>query len=408
MTSENQEISPKDWIGKSAIEDLGPNINGIQLWGDKTNHKFQKTLLDWYDQEGRQLPWRENKNPYFIWISEIMLQQTQVETVIPYFARFTRQFPTVEQLARAKEDMLLKVWEGLGYYSRVRNMRVAAQQIVTHYGGKFPTEYNELLKLKGIGPYTAGAIASIAFNKVVPAVDGNAMRVFGRIFTIKADITKVKTQKIYREIIQYIMSPERPGDFNQAIMDLGSSYETAKAPTPHDSPIRAFNLATLNGVWANYPVKKKKINKIRYHYYALILENSKGQILIQKRPKEGLLANLWMFPLYPIVHEQQQKESIVEHLVAETKAIYTVSPIIMKEKVGHVQHVFSHQVWEIDLYYARLSFEDEKRLNEHLEIIDCAKAEWLYRHDLSQFAFPTVQMKLWKQFEQFHNQKNKK
>lgn len=189
-------------------------------WTDQQIQAFQTTLLTWYDQEKRDLPWRRDHDPYHVWVSEIMLQQTQVQTVMPYYNRFMAQFPTVADLATAPEAKLMKAWEGLGYYSRARNLQRAARQIVDEYGGEWPQTAAGLQKLAGIGPYTAGAIASIAFNEPVPAVDGNAFRVFARLLKIDDDIAKPQTRQVFEQVISRVISQERPGDFNQAIMDL--------------------------------------------------------------------------------------------------------------------------------------------------------------------------------------------
>lgn len=386
MTAINQDFSLKGWLGKSAIEDIGPNIEGVEVWGPKTVQAFRKQLLAWYDQEKRDLPWRKEKDPYAIWVSEIMLQQTQVNTVIPYYHKFMRQFPHVQALSQASDDDLLKVWQGLGYYSRVKNMRQAAQQVMEEYGGKFPKTQAELKKLKGIGPYTSGAIASIAFNEAVPAIDGNAMRVFSRLFAINADISKARNQRIFKAVIAYVLDPKRPGDFNQALMDLGSSYELPKQPSDPESPIRNFNLSYLTNTSQNYPVKQSKIKTKTISLNALLVRNERGQFLIRKRPSKGLLANLWTVPLF---EQTTQDKPSYENLVEETQGIYHFHPIVMKTPIGHVKHVFSHRIWEIDLYFAELSWAKT-------ELTEVEKTDWLYLHDLDQHAFPTVQMKIWK------------
>ncbi|MCY3036885.1 A/G-specific adenine glycosylase [Aerococcus urinae] len=404
MSGSNQDFSPKDWIGQSAIVDLGPTISGVEVWGEQTNQTFRKTLFDWYDREGRHLPWRESKDPYRIWISEIMLQQTQVNTVIPYYQRFLQAFPTVEDLAAAEEDDLLKLWAGLGYYSRAKNLHRAAQEIVNDYGGQFPQTAKELKKLSGIGPYTAGAIASIAFGQAVPAIDGNAMRVFSRLFTINADISRQKNHAIFREVVAYVMGDERPGDFNQALMDLGSSYETAKKPLSDISPIKDFNLATLTGTELDYPVKLSKTKSKTIHYQALLLENSQGQYLIEKRPSQGLLANLWTVPLFEVANQEEsdqqggEERQPYQNLVAEAEAVYDLRPVVMKKSIGHVRHVFSHRLWEIDLYYAKLSPAAEKVWQDQED------NDWVFLHDLNQHAYPTVQMKIWQVLKDYLDQ----
>lgn len=197
-----------------------------EAWSPAKVSSFQEDFLAWYEREKRNLPWRANTDAYRIWISEIMLQQTRVDTVIDYFYRFMEWFPTIQDLAEAPDDKLLKAWEGLGYYSRARNLKVAAQQIVSEFGGKMPDTIEDIRSLKGIGPYTAGAIGSIAFNLPEPAIDGNVMRVVSRLFEIDADIAKASSRKVFEAAMLKIIDRERPGDFNQALMDLGSAVCT--------------------------------------------------------------------------------------------------------------------------------------------------------------------------------------
>lgn len=222
---------------------LDLNDYGITMWEADKIASFRKTLLAWYDQEKRDLPWRRTKDPYRIWVSEIMLQQTQVATVIPYYERFLDWFPSIQDLAQAAEEQLLKAWEGLGYYSRVRNMQTAARQVMEKHGGHFPNTYEDIAALKGIGPYTAGAIASIAFDLPEPAVDGNVMRVMARLFEVDYDIGAPKNRKIFQAITKILIDPKRPGDFNQALMDLGTDIEAAKNPRPEENPVRSFSAA---------------------------------------------------------------------------------------------------------------------------------------------------------------------
>lgn len=227
---------------------------GIVMWPEEKIISFREKLLTWYDENKRDLPWRRSKNPYHIWVSEIMLQQTRVDTVIPYYERFLDWFPTVESLANAPEERLLKAWEGLGYYSRVRNMQAAAQQIMTDFGGQFPNTYEGISILKGIGPYTAGAISSIAFNLPEPAVDGNVMRVLARLFEVNHDIGVPSNRKIFQAMMEILIDPKRPGDFNQALMDLGSDIESPVNPRPEESPVKDFSAAYQNGTMDVYPI----------------------------------------------------------------------------------------------------------------------------------------------------------
>ena len=243
----------------------------MEFWSEETIENFRRTLLDWYDREGRAtLPWRVDHDPYRVMVSEIMLQQTQVDTVLPYYERFMQALPTVQDLARAPEAQVLKLWEGLGYYSRVRNLQKAARFVVDDLHGHWPESADDLQVLPGVGPYTSAAIASISFGEVVPAVDGNAYRVFSRLLKIDADIAQPKSRKIFYDAILPIVDPDRPGDFNQAIMDLGSSYMTAKNPNSADSPVRAFNAAYRDGVEMAYPVKTKKQKPVKQLYMATV------------------------------------------------------------------------------------------------------------------------------------------
>ncbi|WP_103996523.1 A/G-specific adenine glycosylase [Paenibacillus sp. UNC499MF] len=260
---------------------------------------FSANLLAWYLIHRRDLPWRRSRNPYYIWISEVMLQQTRVDTVIPYFHRFVDLFPTVEALAEAPEDEVLKAWEGLGYYSRARNLQQAVREVHERYGGIVPDTKEDISSLRGVGPYTSGAILSIAYNKPEPAVDGNVMRVLSRYFLIEEDIAKpaarVGMERLARELI-----PEgSAGDFNQALMELGAMVCTPRSPQCLTCPVMDHCSGRLAGREETLPVKSKaKPPKPERRLVALIEgegENA-GRILIRQRPQEGLLACMWELP----------------------------------------------------------------------------------------------------------------
>ncbi len=268
-----------------------------EKWSDKKIEKFQKDFLTWYQSEKRNLPWRADQDPYHVWISEIMLQQTRVDTVIDYYYRFMEQFPSIQSLAESDEQKLLKVWEGLGYYSRARNMKVAAQQIVKEHNGQFPTTVEDIKALKGIGPYTAGAIASIAFQLPEPAIDGNVMRVVSRLFGITDDIAKSKSRKTFDLATRKILSQEKPGDMNQAFMDLGSSICTPVNPKCETCPLQAFCFAKKESRQSEFPVKTKKAKPKDQYFLAGIIEDSHQQFLVEQRADQGLLAKMWLFPL---------------------------------------------------------------------------------------------------------------
>lgn len=361
----------------------------IDMWDEQTIARFQKTLLDWYDQAGRsELPWRLNHDPYRVWVSEIMLQQTQVQTVIPYFERFMMMFPTLNDLASAPEQELLKAWEGLGYYSRVRNMQKAARQVRDDYQGVWPDTMAELENLTGIGPYTAAAIASIAFNEPVPAVDGNAFRVFARLFKIDADIAQPKTRKVFFELGLKIIDQKRPGDFNQAIMDLGSSYMTAKNYDSVHSPVREFNAAFADGTEDFYPVKTKAPKPKPITYFALAIKSPAGY-LWEQRPANGLLANFWTMPLYALtdfVNDPDADWTIDEMIVATQKRLasdYGVSAKLTKLSGRPVTHVYTHQKWTVTVLTAEVTEQALQR------------GTWRTTTNLAGDPQPKIQEKIW-------------
>lgn len=367
-------------------------------WSDEKIQAFRSTLLNWYDTHGRDLPWRQDHDPYHVWISEIMLQQTQVNTVIPYYERFMTRFPTVETLANAPEADLMKAWEGLGYYSRARNLQRAARQIVNDLNGVWPQTVEGLRELAGIGPYTAGAIASIAFDQPVPAVDGNAFRVFARLLEIDLDIAKPQTRQVFENIISRIISPDRPGDFNQAIMDLGSSYMTAKHPDSAHSPVRAFNQAYLDGVELQYPVKSKKPKPVKVAYYGLVIQHQ-DQFLMMKRPGDGLLANFWTFPLIaeadvlarsetPDLLTDEERLELLEQLVREEFGL-TLHVVPLGGKP--VRHTFTHRQWLVSLLSAKLAPDSD---------LSFFPGKWISRSALAGVALPKVQDKLFDRLTQ--------
>ena len=375
---------------------------GIEMWEEDKIVSFRHKLLAWYDEHKRDLPWRRTSNPYRIWVSEIMLQQTRVDTVIPYYKRFLKCFPTVADLAQAPEDRLLKAWEGLGYYSRVRNMQVAAQQIMSDFGGTFPANYEEISSLKGIGPYTAGAIASIAFGLPEPAVDGNVMRVLSRLFEVDLDIGQPSNRKVFQAMMEILIEPDRPGDFNQALMDLGSDIESPVNPHPEDSPVKEFSAAYLHGTMDKYPIKAPKKKPIPVYLQGLIIENEQGQFLLEKNEAAGLLSGFWHFPLIE-VEEFQTEDQLSLFEVAENQPSLGLSPQESFEQdydltvdwqqqpFPKVQHVFSHRKWHIQLAYGQVKDSQHAAAGEVL---------WLHPEDFVNYPFAKPQQKMWQAFEQ--------
>lgn len=368
---------------------------GIDMWDAEKIASFRRTLLNWYDNEKRDLPWRRTKNPYHIWISEIMLQQTQVVTVIPYYERFLDWFPTIESLASAPEEKLLKAWEGLGYYSRVRNMQKAAQEIMENFGGVFPDNHKDILSLKGIGPYTAGAIASIAFGLPEPAVDGNVMRVMARLFEVNYDIGDSKNRKIFQAIMEVLIDPERPGDFNQALMDLGTDIESAKNPRPDESPIRFFSAAYLHGTYDKYPIKLPKKKPKPIQIQAFVIRNSDDNFLMEKNLDGRLLGGFWSFPIMEtdVIGQQldlfEKNNAALQTISQKTRfeEDYHLKPNWTSKTFPAVKHTFSHQKWTIELIEGNVTTTDFTTTKE---------LRWIPQDQLSQYPMATPQKKMLK------------
>ena len=312
---------------------------------------FQQSLLSWYEANKRDLPWRKTKDPYKIWVSEVMLQQTQVATVIPYFERFMKDYPTVYDLAAADEQAVLKMWEGLGYYSRARNLHEAAKQVVADFDGKVPNNVKEISQLKGVGPYTRGAILSIAYDMPEPAVDGNVMRVMSRVLDIEDNISEAKTKKLFEAIMREVVSEEDPSSFNQGLMEIGALICSPKKPACLHCPLREYCKAFETGLVDQLPVKGKQKKQKVIDYYAVILKNEDGQVAIVQRPSKGLLANMWQFPMIP-------KENVRVNDWLEND--YHV-PMQLSEELGHVKHVFSHLIWNLHIYEANVTWTEENK-----------------------------------------------
>ena len=371
-----------------------------ETWDEEKIKTFQETFLTWYHKEKRNLPWRATNDPYAIWISEIMLQQTRVETVIGYFYRFMEQFPTIQDLAAAEEQKLLKVWEGLGYYSRARNLKAAAQQIVAEFDGEMPQSIEEIRSLKGIGPYTAGAIGSIAFGLPEPAIDGNVMRVVSRLFCIEADIAKASSRRPFDEAMRTIISPDEPGEFNQALMDLGSRICTPTTPKCEECPISQYCLAYAENRQTDFPVKSKKAKPKDVYYIAGAIEDE-GSFLLVQRPETGLLASMWHFPLVEVTKEQYEalqrtwakEEQLQLDLIAEDDAleIFPDLPVVwQKRHFGEITHIFSHLKWHVLLFYGRKRGE-----------LTLQDSEWAAKESFQNYVFPKPQQKLVDQLKKY-------
>ena len=334
---------------------------------------FHNILIKWYLQNKRDLPWRNTTNPYLIWLSEIMLQQTRVAQGMPYFFAFTKEFPTVFDLANAEEEKVLKLWQGLGYYSRARNLHKTAQYVANELNGVFPPVYKELLKLKGVGEYTAAAIASFSYNETVPVVDGNVFRVLSRYFDIESDIALPATKKEFTELAYELMPKDNPAIFNQAIMEFGALQCVPKNP---DCSVCVFNescMALQKKKVTVLPVKSKKLKVTNRFFNYLILEDVLGNTLIQKRTSKGIWHNLYEFPLL------ETGEIVDFDFISKTvqDGFFSSYNVIGIEECSHatVIHKLSHQHLHIQFWKIKIGNLIDNGLNYN---------------DLKRFPFPIV------------------
>lgn len=355
-------------VGADEIELCEPVEVELQT-KDGLLNRIAPPLLAWYDENRRILPWREKPEPYRVWVSEIMLQQTRVEAVKPYFARFMEHLPDVESLAAAEEDELLKLWEGLGYYSRARNLKAAAQQIVEQHGGKMPSEYHDLIKLKGIGSYTAGAISSIVFGHPVPAVDGNVLRVIMRLLADDSDISEASVRKRVEEDLKPVMPKDRPGDFNQALMELGATVCLPNgAPKCAECPWKTFCRAGIEESWQQYP--KKAVKKPRTVEYRTILVIRDGhRAVIRRRPNKGLLAGMYEFPS---LLGKASLDEVKDWLSAQGVCAVRI------EKLPESKHIFTHKEWHMTGYMVLVDGLEPMHKDPSLMFVETQETEEKY------------------------------
>lgn len=331
-------------------------------------------LLAWYRARARVLPWREQPTPYRVWISEIMLQQTRVEAVKPYFDRFITALPNPQALAAVSEDSLLKLWEGLGYYNRARNLQKAAVQIISEYGGELPADYDELLKLPGIGPYTAGAIASIAYHIPMPAVDGNVLRVVSRLLASPHDITSVTVRQAIGRFLEQILPPQSPGDFNQALMELGATVCLPKAAARcFACPLVRLCLAKAQECVAALPCKApRKARRIEERTVFLLLFD--GKAAFRRREPHGLLAGLWELPhTEGRLTAEQARRYLADHFGFSACGLAAFP---------EAKHIFTHMEWHMSGYAA---------VAERVPVSDNAALHWIDGQMLANgFAIPSA------------------
>ena len=333
---------------------------------------FQSTLLQWYERNKRDLPWRKTDDPYHIWLSEVILQQTRVEQGLPYYEKFVRNYPRVENLAEAELDKVLKDWEGLGYYSRARNLHHAAKQVVDELHGRFPDSYSELLNLKGVGDYTAAAVSSIAFDEARSVLDGNVYRVLARYFGISEPVNTGSGQKIFKSKAEEILFHEDPGSFNQALMEFGALQCLPRNPDCHVCPLqsgcKAFNMNMIQDL----PVKKrKKYDRKRFLNYTVF--NNDGDIYVERRPTDDIWGNLYQFWLYESTDIADQS-AVISHineqfeLDVELNGYHQLKP-----------HKLSHQSLHISILEVTVSKKPGPLMS---------RGQWIPLKALKTYAFP--------------------
>ncbi|MBN2143856.1 MAG: A/G-specific adenine glycosylase [Candidatus Aureabacteria bacterium] len=342
---------------------------------------FSNTLLSWYEKHKRDLPWRKNRDPYSIWISEIMLQQTQVQTVIPYFQRWMKMFPDIQTLANASLDEVLKAWEGLGYYGRARNLHRAADFLVRNRNGLIPDNEKDLLKLPGIGKYTSGAVLSIAFNQKKPVLDGNVIRVLSRIHAIRKKINKKGTKDALWKLAGVLLPEENPGEFNQALMELGAIICRSSQPLCMRCPVRKGCKAyRLKSVYS-FPVMDKNNPPQKISTAVGIIWKGE-KIFIQQRPLHGLMGGLWEFPGGKL----EKKETPEQALSRELKEELGIKVRIFKKRQV-IRHAYTR-------FQVKLHPFDCTILSGHVRLSHAVRHKWVTPEELKQYAFPAANVKL--------------
>lgn len=343
---------------------------------------FRTDLLDWFDAVRRDMPWRRTDDPYAIWLSEVMLQQTRVDQATPYFERFIDAFPTVEALAAAPLDDVLRLWEGLGYYSRARNLHRAAGLVCEAHGGRVPDTYDEIRALPGVGPYTAAAVLSIAYGRPHAVLDGNVARVLTRVYAIDDDVTSGGTRRRLQALADALLAPERAGDFNQAMMELGATVCTPTRPGCAACPLREVCAARAAGAQEAYPVSKKKA-PVPHHDVAVgLVWDAAGRLLVQRRPADGLLGGLWEFPGGKCEPGEAPEAACARELREELGIDVTVEAPFLR-----LDHAYSHFKITLHAFRCRLAAGTPRSTNGE-------PIRWVTVDELETLAFPRANRRL--------------
>ncbi|MEX0746542.1 MAG: A/G-specific adenine glycosylase [Rhodothermales bacterium] len=343
---------------------------------------FRKDLLDWYVATHRDLPWRQTADPYRIWLSEVMLQQTRVDQATPYYHRFTERFPSVESLAGADLDEVLLCWEGLGYYSRARKLHEAARMVVKEFDGRIPDSEPEIRALPGVGPYTAAAVLSIAYDKPHAVLDGNVARVLARVFAVESEIDKAPARRALSEAAGLLLDRERPGVFNQAVMELGATICAPTLPQCTSCPVRPVCAAYTRGEPTAYPVTTKRRAVPHYDIAVALLFDEGGRLLIQRRPEESMLGGLWEFPGGKRERGERLEETCRRELREELCVEISIDGLFAR-----VSHAYSHFRITLYAYRARI-VEGTPRSSRDLPV------QWVDVCDLGRFAFPRANRRI--------------
>lgn len=372
--SHSSQIDSSSQLGESpASSSAGVSLLSFVL-SDLVVSDLRRSLLSWYATQGRDLPWRQTRDPYAIWISEVMLQQTQVKTVIPYYERWLAKFPTVEDLAAADQQAVLKLWEGLGYYARARNLHKAAQQVVADHGGRFPQDLAGAITLKGIGRTTAGGILSAAFNQPVAILDGNVKRVLARLTALPAPPNKALNH--LWAVSEQVLDPQQPRDFNQAIMDLGATLCTRHSPACLLCPWQPHCAAYNQNAVSDFPMTEPRSPLPHKRIGVAVITDDQGNILIDRRKQEGLLGGLWEFPGGKI-EADETVEACVKREIKEELDI----EIEVESHLITIEHAYTH-------FKVTLNVFNCKHLSGDPKPLESDEVKWVTLDEIDQYPFP--------------------